>query len=387
MLARAGRAAQTYGPFLVVVLVAGLLASPSANDFFQFWWAGHLIAIGRSPYDPAAWSAALAYGPAAGAVAHNCLAPDAAACLWIYPPWTAWMFAPSGALGPEAGIAVQRVALLSALALGGVLWVRAARATDANVAPLLVALAASAPFVRDVVTGHFEGVLLIGLFLLATGLRETRTWRIVASALLLALKPHLFLALPPLVLVWLVSRRAYRGLAVTMLSLAALAIAGFASDPSAWPALVGRFTAKQELADGTTWGFAAAIAGPGAPAVGAILVVVALVAAVLAWRWARSPDRAAVLVGAGSALSLAVAPYLQSYDLVLLFPAVALALATLRRPAAVVAAAVVIAATWLAYVLELSGDPRAFAGAMPAVTLVALALGVRPRLATTLRPA
>jgi len=387
MLARARRAARTYGPFLVVVLVAGLLASPSANDFFQFWWAGHLIAIGRSPYDPAAWSAALAYGPAAGAVAHNCVAPDAAACLWIYPPWTAWLFAPTGALSPEAGIAIQRIALLSALAIGGVLWVRAARATDASVAPLLVALAASAPFVRDVVTGHFEGLLLIGLFLLATGLRDTQTWRVLAGALLLALKPHLFLALAPLVGVWLVSRRAYRALAVTTLALGALAVAGFASDPSAWPALVGRSTAKQELAGGSTWGFAGAVAGPAAPAVAAILVVVALVAAVLAWRGSRPPDRAAVLVGAGSALSLGVTPYLQSYDVVLLFPAVAVAFAMLPRPAAVVAAAFVIAATWLAYVLELSGDPRAFAGALPAVTLVALALSVRPRLATTLRPA
>jgi hypothetical protein len=384
MLARTLR---TYGPFLVVVLAAGLLASPSANDFFQFWWAGHLVAIGRSPYDPAAWTAAIAYGPAAGAVAQNCVASDAAACLWIYPPWTAWMFAPSGALGPEAGIATQRIALLAALAGGVVLWARAARATDASVAPLLVAVAASAPFVRDIVTGHFEGLLLIGLFLLGTGLRDTGTWRIVAGTLLLALKPHLFLALAPLVVVWLVSRRAYRTLLVTAVALAALAVVGVASDPSAWPAVLGRSTAKQELGGATTWGFSAAIAGTGAPLVATILVAVAVVSAVLAWRWSRPPDRATVLVGAGSALSLAVAPYLQSYDLVLLCPAVAIALAALRRPAAVVAAAVVIGTTWLAYLLELSGDPRAFAGVLPAVMLAALALSVRQRLATTLRSA
>ena len=44
-------------PFIVLVLCVSLLASPSANDFFQFWWSGHLIVTNRSPYDPDAWAA------------------------------------------------------------------------------------------------------------------------------------------------------------------------------------------------------------------------------------------------------------------------------------------------------------------------------------------
>jgi len=57
----------------------------------------------------------------------------------------------------------------------------------------------------------------------------------------------------------------------------------------------------------------------------------------------------------------------------------AIALATVRRADAVAAAAVVVTVTWLAYLLELSGDPRAFAGALPTIALVLLALRVRQR--------
>ncbi|MDP9321886.1 MAG: glycosyltransferase 87 family protein [Chloroflexota bacterium] len=378
-LTLATRAVRSHGPFLVLVLFVSLLASPSANDFFQFWWAGHLIVTGRSPYDPDAWAAALAYGPAAGAVAARCVVSDSAACSWIYPPWTAWLFVPTGALDPQTGIAIQRVTLVSALAVGGVLWVRAARATGAAGASLLVAFAASAPFVRDVVTGHFEGLLLIGLALVAIGLADRRTWPVVAGAMLVALKPHLSFALVPLVVVWLVSTRAYRTLTVAAVALCALAVAGFTSDPLAWPALIGRTIAKQQVATGTTWGFAAAIGGAAAPAVAVVMVAAAAAAAFTSWRSSGVADRAGVLVGAGAALSLAVAPYAQSYDMVLLFPAVAIALATVRRAAAVTAAAVVVAVTWLAYILELSGDPRAFAGALPTIALVLLALRARRR--------
>lgn len=363
----------------------GLLASPAANDFFQFWWAGQLIATGGSPYDPAAWTAALAYGPAAGSVARNCVLPDAAACLWIYPPWTAWLFVPTGRLDPVAGIAIQRIALGSALAIGGALWLRIARATEATAGALLIiAFAACAPFVRDIFTGHFEGLLLVGLALVAIGLRDRRTWPVVAGTLLLALKPHLSLALAPLVLVWLVSTRAYRTLAVVAGTLAVLVVAGFASDPLAWPALVGRSVAKQELASSTTWGFASAIGAAAAPAIAAVIVLVAIAALAVSLRATRA---AVAVVAAGAALSLAVTPYAQSYDMVLLFPAIVVALGSLRRGAAVIAAALVIAITWVAYVLELSGDPRAFAGLLPVIVLVLLASRVRQRRAATLSPA
>ena len=365
------------------MLGVGLLAAPAANDFFQFWWAGHLIATGRSPYDRAAWTAALAFGPAAGSVARNCVVPDAAACLWIYPPWTAWLFAPTGALDPVAGIAIQRIALGSALAIGGALWLRVARATERAAGPLLIALAACAPYVRDTLTGHFEGLLLIGLALIAIGLRDRRTWPVVAGVLLLALKPHLSLALGPLVLVWLISTRTYRTLAIVTVALAGLVVGGFASDLLAWPALLGRSVAKQELASSTTWGFASATGAAAAPAIAAAVLLVAIAALAVIW---RGPRAAVDVVAAGAALSLAVAPYAQSYDMVLLVPAVAVAFASLRRAAAVVGAALLVAITWTTYVLELSGDPRAFAGLLPVIVLVLLASRVRQRRAATLSP-
>jgi len=373
----------TFVPFFLVALAATLPASPSSNDFFQFWWAGHLVVTGRSPYDPAAWSAALAYGPAAGAVARNCVPPAAPACLWLYPPWTAWLFAPTGALDPPAGIAVQRVVLASALAVGGALWARIASVTAA--APLLVAFAASAPFVRDILTGHFEGLLVIGLGLVAIGLRDRASWPLVAGALLLSFKPHLFIALAPLLLVWLIRARAYRTIALAAAGLFVLAIVAFASDPLAWPALVGRSAGKTEIAGATTWALAMTIGGGAWLAVAALVLAVGAACVAVVWRSRRS-DRGSALVAVGAAFSLALAPYLQSYDLVLLFPAVAIAFAR-SGGAMVVVAAIVVAATWLAYWLELSGTSLALVGALPTIALVVLALRVRAAGAARLDPA
>ncbi|MDP9180560.1 MAG: hypothetical protein M3O21_02430 [Chloroflexota bacterium] len=89
--------------------------------------------------------------------------------------------------------------------------------------------------------------------------------------------------------------------------------------------------------------------------------------------------RAAVLVCAGAAGSLAIAPYAQSYDHVLLIPAVALTLTNQRVTSAIAILSAWIAATWAAYTLALAGDARAFAGLLPAATLVLLGGMERPR--------
>ncbi len=384
---RFARAAARYGPFLTVIVIASLLTSPAANDHFQFWWVGHLIATGRSPYEPSAWAAALTYGPAAGAVAQNCVVPEAAACLWVYPPWTAWIFAPTGALDPQAGIALQRIMLTAALGIGAVLWVRLAQPIGMRSGALLVAFAASAPFVRDILTGHFEGVLLIGLALLAIGLRDRRTVMIAAGVVLLALKPHLFIALAVIILVWLIRERWYRALAGTAAVLGLLAAIGSASDPLAGPALVTRSFAKQNVASATAWGFASRIGDASGLFAAAFIVLIPIAAVVVLW-WRPAPaGRPVTLVATGAAVSLAIAPYAQSYDAILLLPAVAIALTGLRPLTAIIAASTIVIVTWVAYALELAGDPRSFVGVLPAIALGVITLRAWARRTPSPEPA
>ncbi|CAN5204876.1 hypothetical protein BH18CHL2_BH18CHL2_06600 [soil metagenome] len=82
---------------LIVLVALWPLAQPveGHGDTFQFWYAGHLIATGGSPYDQSAWPEAARYGHVAAYVATNCASPDSLQCVWAYPPLTAWLFAPS----------------------------------------------------------------------------------------------------------------------------------------------------------------------------------------------------------------------------------------------------------------------------------------------------
>ncbi|HEX4745228.1 MAG TPA: hypothetical protein VFW12_11250, partial [Candidatus Limnocylindria bacterium] len=154
-----------YLPVALVALALWLIADTASNDFFQFWFAGHLVATGRSPYDQTAWwSAPEAFGALARTVRVNCPVPDAPACLWTYPPWTAWLLVPFGALPVAAGLALEKVAFTLFLAIGAVATAAASgigghRARGAVAAGALC----SAPFVRAALTGHFEGALLIAL--------------------------------------------------------------------------------------------------------------------------------------------------------------------------------------------------------------------------------
>jgi len=374
------RSALIVGPFAVVVAAIAALTSPGAGDFFQFWYAGHLVAIGSSPYDQAEWVNAYArYGDLASVVRQNCPAADAPACRWVYPPWTGWLLVPFGIVAsPLAGIALESAAFLAILAAGVFVAVRAARiGPDWLRALTLVAFALSAPFVTDAFGGHFDGLLLIGLSLSAASLATRRALALAIAAPLLALKPHLFIAFGPLVLAWVLRERQSRLIWMPAAVVAALVVAGLASDPRALPALTTAGT-KLALVGSTTWSLASR-AGPLAPVVAGLLVALAALAAAAALRWARPEQRAQVFVAATAAFSLVVAPYVQLYDHLLLFPALALAVsfasAAGRSAAALAVLVAFIAAGWGAHALEQQG--RTFAGLIPVAVLIVLAVASR----------
>ena len=359
--ARSWRTVTGVLPFAAVAAALIAVADPRRNDFFQFWYAGHLVASGVSPYEHAAWAAASAYGAMAAAVVRHCPTPDAPACLWLYPPWTAWLFAPIGRLPASVGIvAVEVVSILSLVVGVGaatLLFVPDPR-TRAVAAPVFLA---SAPAVRDAVTGHFEGLLLAGVVLVAVAISERRVAPLVAGVVLLSLKPHLVLVLALVVTLTLIRTRSWRLLGAAAATVAILVVAGAAADPRWLPAAASDAAAKV-----ATSGNISAFAS-GAPWAEIALILASVVLAAIAVRRSRATARPATIVAAATAVSLAAAPYLQSYDNVLLLPAFAVAAAG-RRATGYAALAALLAGGWILYVLELSGR-GAYA---PVLVLVAL---------------
>ena len=376
---------------VLVVLCALDLAivwtSPAAGDWYQFWWAGHIIVTGGSPYDPSAWAAA-AHGPeivggAINIVRGNCPSVETPACLWLYPPWVAFVFAPFAALPADVGIALLRLAII---AIGGVAVAMVVRETALRPAmPLVLAVAlASQPLLLATRTGHFDALLVIGALLLRRGLAGPTRW-LVAGALLLSMKPHLALVLFAVTALLLVRRGRARELARVVLIVGAIAaVATALYPPPALSTLLAESAGRTEFGSPTTWLLAREVGGAAWP----LLAIVLL--AVSAW-WAAVATHATVglrdggVVAAALGLSLVVAPYEHVHDHTLLLPAATLAIAASwtihRRSTRAAALAITVAAAvlypWVAFFWELGTIGTGAADALvPMVVLGAFALAV-----------
>lgn len=368
----------TVAPALLVLAILWPTARPVAGegDTFQFWYAGHLAATGRSPYDPEEWRRAADFGAAAANVAGNCRGGFDAVCAWLYPPQTAWLFAPFGALDPSVGLPLLDAFVVLTLVAGCLACViqLGPRSLPAR-AVLLGAIFASHPFITDIRFGHFVGLLLLGLALVARSLDERRAAALAAGALLLTLKAHLFLVLAPAVAVWLAYRRRWRDLAWSVAAVAGTSLLGLAIHPAALTAIAGGSAQKTGIAWSTTAALFADVPG----GAGVAILVAGLLAAG-AGR-ARGIVDARLIVAAGAAVSLVVAPYAQPYDLLLLVPALALAASVAeshgRATLAVTLASVVALfglGSWAAVGAAAAGPGPLHPGALPIAALALLAL-------------
>ena len=395
---------------MVVILflldLAIVWSSPAVGDWYQFWWAGHVVATGGSPYDPNVWAQA-AQGPefvggAINIMRASCAPIQPHECLWLYPPWAALLFAPFGALPAETGIALLRVTLL---VTGGIAIVMLVRETGLRPAmPLAAAVAlTSQPLLLATRTGHFDALLIIGALLLRRGLDGSTRW-LVAGVLLLSLKPHLVLALGVVTVMLLVRRGRARQLAT------AAAIVGMVAAVSTvlYPlpglsALLAESADKTEYGSPTTWLLARGLGGAAWPLLAIVLVAISAAAAAVASR-ATTGRRDGALVAAGLGLSLVIAPYEHVHDHALLLPAATLAIATGVSiphpwPRAVTLAIVVTAAVaypWVAFFWGLVNTSALLDAVVPLAVLGAFALavalarqarpGFRPAEASSARP-
>ncbi|HVR88232.1 MAG TPA: glycosyltransferase 87 family protein [Candidatus Limnocylindria bacterium] len=378
-----------YAPPLAVLIAEwGLLSpTPALADHFQFWAAGHMVVTGQSPYVRTAWEAAAAYGPVPDGVAVNTVIGNLTRTedIWPYPPQTAFLFGPFGALPLAIGVPLLHLVGLL-LAVGGLaqaahlVGLRGARMTFA-----LTLAAVSQPFVFTVRDGHPIGLVLIGLTLLFLGLRDRRLWALGLGVAIASVKPHLAIAFAIATVGVLVSRRDGRGLAVTLLALAAVTIPAELRDPFPIARIGG--AADQWLAfDLSTVGALARDLGGGVPLTVAI-VLLGVGAAGLALRIAPGRSRWTVSYGALLTLSLVLTPYAHDYDMLLVLPAVFAAAGVAQRARTehvVVAleALLVAVVPWLLYLWwPLLGQSERInsagpLGALPVIVALALPLAM-----------
>lgn len=346
------------------------------SDHQIFVEAGRLVMHGRSPYDDATWAA----------LAREIGSPHMAGLaettgVWPHPPWTAYAFVPF-ALLPRALAPWALHLVLVAAGLGAVLLavrtIRPAAAVPA--APGLAGIDALAlvigltfqPLVIGIRWGQLSSLLSLGLMLVLLGLRGGRTAPIVAGALLLALKPHVLVALA-VVAALLVIRRAPRAAAICAAALGLPAALSLARHPEWLGAAGAGYAARVEgLATyASTYALAIDLARDAWPAVAAALIALAVVACAAAVRSARSADPAWSLAAA-AVVSLAVVPYVWPYDHAILLPAALLSLAAAARvagPARTLHLGLAVAAfsalPWLLFLLSAPRPTQALGAFVP----------------------
>ncbi|HEV2010951.1 MAG TPA: glycosyltransferase 87 family protein [Candidatus Limnocylindria bacterium] len=376
----------TYGPLAGVLALALPLLWPAdyPGDHFTFWAAGHIVAVGRSPYDARAWTDSAIDAAAAGGLVVD-MRPVLArnfAVIWTYPPWTAVALAPFGALPVSVGVPLFHFTSLAAAVLAAVALARSLPWRDPpQYALALVLFALYEPFILGVRGGHFVGVLLAGVCLVQIGVLRNRVWPLVAGALLLSLKPPAVLALAVVVLGILLLRRRWSQIAWTTGTLAAIAAISVVAYPDSLAAIAAGFAERATVQGATTWTLVAGILGAPSGGVVAGLQLALVVGCVLSVCLAPRPFKIHAIVAVTLVAGLALVPYANDHDQLLLIPALVLAVhyddlaVRGRRWYLALICVTFVVAPWLIEVPTVIAGAPSFAGAVPFLAGITVLVG------------
>ncbi len=361
---------------MLVIYAPVLWPVVHVGDWFVFWYAGHIVANGGSPYDWTQWlPAAHDYGPLAHGVAVNLENGLSDAELrdgprWLWPPIVGLALAPFGMLPLEVGIPLLHIALLVA-GIGGALWLAHLVLPPPQRAVGSALLIASSPLVEPMRAASPTLFVLLGSCLLLTGARRRQGGTLGASALSLAVRPQLFATIGVVVAALLARERAWRALGTATLTFLAITLVTFVLSPFPLdPTLLASARAFTLTDNSSTWRLASEIS----PQAGAVLALLAIAVGLALGAVAilRGPARRRdeLVLSVALAVSVTVAPYVNNYDHVLLAPAWLLSLTLVsdapRGTRAVVGAAVVAVAlgfSWVAYLVGAAGTRSAMAPA------------------------
>jgi hypothetical protein len=194
--------------------------SLTQRDFVAYWSAESQFLHGANPYDPAVMLQQ-----------ERALGLDRNQPIMLYsPPVAFFLGAPFGVFSAKTGLILWLLALLGCLVASiGLLGLLFGRPDDRfymlgfMFPPALACMSA----------GQIGIFLLLGLALFLY-LHHSRPWLAGVALLPCAMKPHLFLPLAIVLLLWIVTRKAYRILAGFALALAVACALPLAINPHIW---------------------------------------------------------------------------------------------------------------------------------------------------------
>lgn len=219
------RASLSVGPKIRIALLASLIifllavisfaGKPADKDYISYWSAAHLAAQHVNPYGEAS---VLSIEKAQGYRSDKPL-------IMRNPPWMLVLIAPLRFIGPRLGLVVWMASIFFCLFLC-FRWLHVS-SEDRLLAYCF------APLYACISAGQSSALLLLGvvMFFVFSGRRSTLAG---AGLTLMALKPHLFLILFPIILIDCL-RRKFSGTLVAFFSLiAACSVFAYLLDPQAW---------------------------------------------------------------------------------------------------------------------------------------------------------
>jgi hypothetical protein len=364
----------------VVLLGAYAKASSAAwfehADFHCFWSAGRLIADGVDPYDPLRYQTMVAAG---GPITERTIIE--CGTRFPFPPWTALLFAPFGALPLPLAATLWTTLLLTATAFGLAWSWRLARGGRRRLALFLVLVLSSEPFLLALQNGQIAPLsfaLVSGGLLLMIQKRDLSAGAVLAA---LAIKPQLVVVSLPAILAraW---ARGRGGVLVAAVAVSAVAwVVSIGLLPGSVPVLGGYATRSVGVSVplASLWDLGASLGFP----LLAPIAIVAVALSLLALVRGRVVDDAS-FAGMAVALSLVATPYAWSYDYVLLALPWALTLGRVStivgsRGMLVLLLQVLVASplTWGLYLLAFSRGGETLSPLVPASSAILLALAVR----------
>lgn len=204
---------------LMVVLSVGS-KNVTGSDFVEYWVAAQQIAHGGNPYDPAA---TLRMEQAAG---RNLDKTE----VTYSPPVGLVLALPLGYVTATTGYVLWSLALFASFALAvWILWLQ--HGSPNTLLHLLCFL--FAPAVVCVLAAQLGIFFLLGVALF---LYLHRTWPLLAGVVLLpcTLKPHLFVPVAVVLVLWTIHKRTYRVLLGFLLAMAASSAVMWRMDPQIW---------------------------------------------------------------------------------------------------------------------------------------------------------
>jgi uncharacterized membrane protein (UPF0127 family) len=214
----------TLGFTLTLPGVLGSLIGHNAagtRDFVEYWAAGRQLVHHANPYDG---EALLRLERSVG------FPSDLTAQIMANPPWVLPLVLPLGLLSPRIGVLLWSALLLASLVASvRMVWVMHGRPkTQLNFLGYTFA-----PALSCLLLGQVSIFLLLGLVLFLR-LHRSRPFLAGISLWLCMLKPHLFLPFGTVLLVWVITTKAYRVLAGTAATLAVNTAAAFVMDHHIW---------------------------------------------------------------------------------------------------------------------------------------------------------